>query len=207
MPKMSVAERFESKVDRSGGYGACHAWRGSIDPDGFGRFWVSGRLRTAHRYAWEQAHSVTLRTNDDVSQTCGNRACVNVAHMTFRAQAPVDDRYWSYVEKDGPVPAHMPHLGKCWLWTGGTTRAGYGQLSVRSYHKVRATRYAMFLATGAMPSRDLLVCHRCDNPRCVNPAHLFLGTNLDNAHDAIAKGRRPVKSKMVTPEAVAEPKR
>lgn len=86
----------------------------------------------------------------------------------------------------------------CIEWTGSMDSKGYGQVWDEKLH--RAPRYAWTLFCGPIPD-GLLVCHRCDNPLCVNPAHLFTGTALDNAMDAKLKGRldranpplRPVK--------------
>lgn len=80
----------------------------------------------------------------------------------------------------------------CWVWKKATVR-GYGVLSaggVRTVGQDRslAHRYSWTLANGPIPD-GLLVLHKCDNPPCVNPAHLFLGTHGDNARDKIAKGR------------------
>lgn len=66
---------------------------------------------------------------------------------------------------------------------------GYGKLKVPGGYTVRAHRFAYFLANGTDPG-ELMVCHRCDNPPCCNPAHLFLGTNQDNQRDCESKGRR-----------------
>ena len=85
-------------------------------------------------------------------------------------------RFWRKVDKSKA----------CWNWTGALTK-GYGYLSKDS-KKYYAHRYSWIIHNGLIPE-NLCVLHKCDNPLCVNPDHLFLGTTLDNVKDKIAKGR------------------
>lgn len=77
----------------------------------------------------------------------------------------------------------------CWTWKGTIITGGYGVFRVGKVRKGAAHRVAWMLTHGRIPP-GLLVCHKCDNPPCCNPAHLFLGTHAENVHDCIQKGRR-----------------
>ena len=79
-----------------------------------------------------------------------------------------------------------PNSG-CWLWLGGTTPKGYGMLRVDGV--MRRAHRVSYAAYNDEPIGDLHVLHKCDNPTCVNPDHLFLGTNQDNVDDRVRKGR------------------
>lgn len=95
--------------------------------------------------------------------------------------------FWDKVDKAGPVPEHYPELGPCWVWTAHTVRGGYGQMSLQGKNRA-AHRASWEIRNGAIPG-GLCVLHKCDNPPCVRPSHLWLGTKADNNADMVAKGR------------------
>ena len=89
------------------------------------------------------------------------------------------ERFWSRVNKS-----------ECWEWMGARNEKGYGVVAVDG-KTPKAHRVAWELENGPIPA-GVCVLHRCDNPPCCNPAHLFLGSKKDNNRDMISKGRRRV---------------
>lgn len=94
----------------------------------------------------------------------------------------VVDRFWSYVNK----------TEHCWEWRGYRMPFGHGQFRANAIARrpMLSHRVSWMIANGPIP-RGLCVCHKCDNPCCVRPDHLFLGTVGDNQRDMAKKGRHP----------------
>jgi hypothetical protein len=90
------------------------------------------------------------------------------------------ERFWANVDRRQP--------DECWLWKGALSSTGYGMVGFDGKRQ-KAHRIAYRLAVGAIASSGF-ICHRCDEPRCVNPAHLFEGSHADNVRDMMEKDRQ-----------------
>jgi hypothetical protein len=102
-----------------------------------------------------------------------------------RKKTPVEIRFWPKVNipKDDPAA--------CWEWTGSTPGAGYGRIWINGRYD-GAHRAAWMIHHQREIPPGMQICHHCDNPKCVRPDHLFLGTVQDNALDMMSKGRKPI---------------
>ncbi len=104
-----------------------------------------------------------------------------------------ENRFWARVKK----------TKSCWEWTGTKRKGGYGILKSNG-KMVVASRFSYELLVIPIPN-GLIVCHKCDNPGCVNPTHLFLGTHLTNALDKMQKGRHGGLIGSEHPNAILDP--
>lgn len=126
---------------------------------------------------------------------CGRRKAKTsrlcwTCHYPGRPHRPRQPRpFWSLVDKSGD----------CWLWTAGKDGVGYGRWG----NDQGAHRVAWEETNGPIPP-GLFVCHRCDNPACVRPSHLFLGRPKDNTQDMVRKGRARGGHPKLTPQDIVE---
>lgn len=122
----------------------------------------------------------------------GEHICYLPGHATRVRFGSLLSRFWAGFNKRG--------FDECWEWKSGLDKDGYGSISQNRKH-YRAHRFSYELHYGPIPE-GLSALHRCDNPRCVNPNHLFLGTSADNVADMLQKNRFG-RSKL-TPEEVTK---
>jgi len=123
---------------------------------------------------------------------CGNTKIEALSNLNRRkrtkfdcGQCPkTDEEYKQY------FLSKVTKTDSCWLWNQTVDRDGYGSINIDNV-RLKAHRAAYFIFIGDIDDSKF-VCHRCDNPTCVNPDHLFLGTHQDNERDKDLKGRRPI---------------
>jgi hypothetical protein len=204
--KRTVEQRFWAKVIKTDD---CWIWIGAIGSEGYGRFTDDiPKTIAPHRYSYKLKHGA-IPEGMVVRHMCHNPLCVNPVHLKLGTQEQniadkkhntnknpkrikltkeekIQIRFWTYVDKNGPKIPHMET--NCWAWIGGVRGEGYGGYW-NGKTNVIAPRYSYELTYGPITEGNL-ICHKCDNPKCVRPDHLFEGTPGDNSRDRTQKGRQ-----------------
>jgi len=144
------------------------------------------------RYLYQQKYG-EIRRNQVIQITCGEPRCVNPEHMEAIDRSVLNAKSNPKVDLKKRISNYIINdETQCWEWQGFINPDGYGVLGATGETKGRsqlAHRIAYEEWVGEIPP-GMSVCHRCDNPKCINPAHLFAGSHLDNMKDRDIKGRQ-----------------
>ncbi len=170
-----LPDKFKDNISEKDKVSGCILWLGSKSTKGYVVFWFAGKECYAQNFIYEKIFG-KISNDSVVKHTCGNRICCNPEHLKILSD---EERFWSKVDKKGE--------DDCWNWTAMKNKKRYGNFTV-NIRTIQVHRYSYELTYGKIPE-GVNVCHKCDNKLCVNPKHLFLGTQKDNMEDMVKKGR------------------
>jgi hypothetical protein len=166
-----IEEKFWSCVEKTS---TCWLWNGTVNSNSkIPILWVGQTCLNAKKISLQiNGRPISKR----IGYTCQNIACVNPAHLV----SGDEERFWSHVIKMS---------NGCWLWTSHTGHMGHGTFKIEG-RNIQSTHYSWLLHMNRKVPDGICLCHTCDEPRCVNPNHLFLGTRKDNNIDRDQKDRQ-----------------
>lgn len=145
------------------------------------------RVVVAACFAWEERFGV-YPSPKQLTRDCPTDRCINPEHHFLPVESP--DRYREFLIPDFLALVDVRDPDECWPWQGGSSDDGYGLFhAFRPAGSALASRFALELWLERAIAPGLCALHSCDNPICVNPAHLREGTMADNSHDMVERGR------------------
>ncbi len=184
----SLLQAFEKNLIRTN---ACWDWK--IKPKGQITVTYDGKTISAKRASWI-LYKGKLQNLETIISTCRNKFCTSPDHLILKRPCnSLIESYEKYVVKK---------FNSCWEWLKVGDVNGYGMLNYRG-KILKAHRVSYSIHIGEIP-KNLLVLHKCDNPPCTNPDHLFLGSHLDNMKDMDNKNRRKKKLNLETIKEIKE---
>jgi hypothetical protein len=191
MMDKSIINRFWEKVQVLSN-DECWIWKNTIDKTNKrGRFVINGKKYYPIHLMFLLHDGIDVPSGMKAYNLCGNYSCVNPnhyelgtqfgreVHNEIRYKKPLDVRFWNLVNIRGE--------NDCWEWKASLDTKGYGQFNING--KMNGSHRIAWILTNGEISGNLNVCHHCDNPKCCNPKHLFLGTQADNMLDMMLKKR------------------
>jgi len=192
-----VQDKINKKIFISG---ECWVWLGSINKVGRPQITFDhrqkeeGKMLTYFPHEWLYVNKYGDFDVRYLDSTCGNLRCVNPDHQAPRT---LENMLFMKLAKD--------EVTGCWNWTGGLFDSGYGRVTKNGKNALaHRVSYAHFF--GSIPE-GLQVCHKCNNKRCINPDHLYVGTHNDNMRDVtltdVHKGENNAKA-LLTQSQVLE---
>ncbi len=187
--RKTLLQRFLEKTEADPATEGCRHWQGSTS-GGYGHIRVARKLRLATHVAVELATGKAVPPGSWVRPTCGTPSCVAFGHLTVEAPHGAGGQR----KKKSPGSRFSAKIvfgptTDCHLWTGARDAHGYGLFHLGG-RQMGAHRAAYILASGQPIPAGMSIRHDCDQPLCVNPAHLRCGTAAEDRQDRVNRGRQ-----------------